>query len=257
MINSENYFSPENRQKYMSVSLFKAFKGTFHKAGCEAEGMAIFKGETQRELTQSILIGSYVDAYFEGSLDKFLSRPENKLTPANLEKAKNAIKTAESDPLYMKFMSGQKQAVFTAELFGIEWKIKIDSLLENAIVDQKVMACIHSKNWSEKEKRYVNFIDYWGYDIQMAVYQEIYFRNTGNRVPCFIAPLTSEKVPDKAIIEISQESMNSALNYVKQHIETIKFLIEGNGNPVRCEECDYCKSTKVLQEPIWDYELSF
>jgi len=257
MINAENYFSLENRQKYMSVSLFKAFKGTLHKVGCEAEGMATFRNDIQHEMSQPMLIGSYVDAYFEGSLAQFTANPVNKLQPANLEKAKNAIRTAEADPLYMKFMSGQKQTVFTAELFGMEWKIKIDSLLENAIVDQKVMADIHKKEWSVKEKRYVNFIDFWGYDIQMAIYQEIYYRNSGRRVPCFIAPLTSEKVPDKAIIEVSPESMKNALEYVEYHIGTVKMLIEGKAEPVRCEECDYCKSTKVLTAPIWDYELTF
>jgi hypothetical protein len=49
----------------MGVSQFKAFEK------CEAAALAELTGEYQREKTVSLLVGSYVDAHFEGTLDVF------------------------------------------------------------------------------------------------------------------------------------------------------------------------------------------
>ena len=46
-----------------------------------------------------------------------------------------------------------------------------------------------------------NFVEAWGYDIQAAIYQAV----EGNRLPFFIAAVTKETVPDKALLEIPQE----------------------------------------------------
>ena len=65
MINSKNYYSAENSKSFMSVSQFKSFME------CEAKAMAEISGEFQRETTNALLIGSYVDSFFEGTLDTF------------------------------------------------------------------------------------------------------------------------------------------------------------------------------------------
>ena len=65
MLNSDNYFDRENQVKYMSVSQFKAFEK------CEAAALAEIMGDYEREKTTPLLVGSYVDAYFEGKLDLF------------------------------------------------------------------------------------------------------------------------------------------------------------------------------------------
>lgn len=265
MITNDNYFNVENRLKYMSVSQFKDFKGTLHTHGCEANAIANCMDEKpfSTKPTTAMLVGSYVDAYFEGSLSQFKAQNPDIFTlkgelKSEFQKANHIIQVAEADPLYMKFMSGKKQQIMTAEIFGYIWKIKIDSLIEDvAIVDQKVMASLSSRNWSEKEKRYVNFVDYFGYDIQGAIYQEVVYRNTGKRLPFYLAVLTKEAVVDKEIIQIDQSSLDNAMDYVKQNIETIAFLKSGKGNPVRCESCSYCISTKVLTNPIWNYDLKF
>ena len=60
----------------------------------------------------------------------------------------------------------------TGELFGAKWKIKMDSYIPGvAIVDLKVMASITDLKWV-KDIGYLDFVRYWGYDIQGAVYQE-------------------------------------------------------------------------------------
>ena len=67
MLTNENYFAPESSQSYMSVSQFKSF------LDCEARTMAELNGEYHKATTDSLLIGSYVDAFFEGTLQSFIS----------------------------------------------------------------------------------------------------------------------------------------------------------------------------------------
>ena len=79
----------------------------------------------------------------------------------------------------MKFMSGKKQVIMTGELFGTKWKVKMDSYIPDiAIVDLKVMASITKLEWV-RDIGYLDFVRYWGYDIQGAIYQEIVRQNTG------------------------------------------------------------------------------
>ena len=69
------------------------------------------------------------------------------------------------------------------ELFGLPWKIKIDSYLDGiAIVDLKIMSSLTKLEWV-RDIGYLDFVRYWGYDIQGAVYQEIVYQNTGKRLP--------------------------------------------------------------------------
>ena len=93
-----------------------------------------------------MMIGSYVDSYYEGTLNEFrtknphIFRKDGKLL-SGFQKAEDIIARTERDELFQKYMSGQKQVIMTAELFGVPWKIKMDSYLEDkAIVDLKVMA---------------------------------------------------------------------------------------------------------------------
>ena len=103
----------------------------------------------------------------------------------------------------MKFMSGEKQVIMTGELFGTKWKIKMDSYIPGiAIVDLKVMASITKLEWV-RDIGYLDFVRYWGYDIQGAIYQEIVRQNTGKKLPFYIAGATKESEPDIRIIHIT------------------------------------------------------
>ena len=150
ILTNENYFSPEASQKYLSVSQYKSFIGTMGQVGCEAQAMAILNGEWQiDDKSTALLVGSYVDAHFEGPLDIFRAKnPEIFKKDGGLKsdyiKADDIINRIERDPLFMQFMSGEKQTIMTADMFGSPWKIKIDSYLKDkAIVDLKVMKSIN------------------------------------------------------------------------------------------------------------------
>lgn len=240
MIIHENYFSPENQMKYMGASQFKAFDN------CEAAALAELKGEYEREVTNSLLIGSYVDAHFEKSLDLFkVKHPEiftrNGDLKADFKRAEYIIERIERDPMFMEFMSGQKQVIKTGDICGVPFKIKIDSYHPGKmIVDLKVMKDMEPL-WKEGKGK-VNFAEAWGYDIQGAIYQAI----EGNHLPFYLAVATKEVEPDIEIIEIPQHYMDAALEYVKQKVMRFQAIKEGDIEPVRCEKCNYCKRTKVL-----------
>lgn len=254
-LTAENYYSEAANYEYMSVSQFKDFVGTYGRRGCEAAAMAKLRGEYKEEESTAMLVGSYVDAYFEGTLDAFKRQHPNIFKKdgglkAEYLQAERIIERLERDELFMKYMSGEKQVIMTGELFGIPWKIKIDSDLTNiAIVDLKVMASITELKWV-KDIGYLDFVRYWGYDIQGAVYQEVYYQNTGLRVPVYIAAATKEKKTNLEVIHVQDNYLREAMGIVEYNIERVKRVKSGEVEPDRCETCDYCRETKVLKHPI-------
>lgn len=242
MLTSENYFNIENQKKYFGVSQFKAF------TKCEAAALAEINGEYEREETTALLIGSYIDAHFEGTLNVFKAQnpslfKKDGTLKSDYIKAENIIQRLERDELFMQYMDGEKQVIMTGELFGYPWKIKIDSFFKDKlIVDLKVMKDFDDV-WVDGEGK-IPFIEAWGYDIQGAVYQAI----EGNNLPFIIAGATKEKVTDLNLIEIPQYKLDIAKNIVKARIDRFADVKAGIEKPIRCEKCDYCKATKVLTE---------
>ena len=66
-----NYYSREANREYMSVSQFKDFAGTYGKLQCEYSAMEKLEERWEDEPSTAMMIGSYVDAYFEGTLERF------------------------------------------------------------------------------------------------------------------------------------------------------------------------------------------
>lgn len=247
MLTNENYFSLENQMKYMSVSQFKAFEK------CRASAYAEVTGNLEREKTSALLVGSYIDAYFEGTLEEFKANnpllfKRDGTLKAEYIKAEQIITRVEQDPLFMSYMSGEKQVIMTGEIAGVPVKIKIDSYLPDKIVDLKVMKDFQSIYLPEKGR--VTWVEAWGYDLQGAIYQEIVRQNTGKKLPFFLAAVTKEKESDIAIIEIPQGYLDVELERFTKNVQLYDGIKKGLFEPNRCEKCDYCKRTKVLTAPI-------
>lgn len=249
MVNKENYFAPETMSKYWSVSQFKTFNR------CEALGLAESRHEYVREDTDALLIGSYVDAYFSGEMDEFLERRRDYMFSkrgggllAKFKHADEIIDTVTRQPLMMDYLTdGEKQVVMTADMFGMPWKIKMDVYNGSRIVDLKVVkdfADIYDKGYGWR-----SWIEYWGYDVQGAVYQKVVELVTGKQLPFFIVAVTKEKIPDVKIIEIPQHILDASLGMVEAKIERFDLIKTGLVEPIRCEECDFCKQTKIIRAP--------
>lgn len=245
MLTKKNYITNHD---YMSFTRFSKF------LKCEAAAAVNFQTPT----TPSLLVGSYVDAYFSNEMEEFKqNHPEifNSRTgqlKSDFLMADEIIKRIESDPTMMYYLSGEKQVIMTGEIGGVKFKIKMDSYLASKfITDLKVMKDFQQV-WTGYGK--VNFIEAYNYDIELAIFQEIVYQNTGEKLPCFICGITKESPSDVAIFEIPQAQLDRAMEIVKNNIGRIQGILNGTINPHRCEKCEYCRSTKKAQ--VLNYEMA-
>ena len=230
-INQENYYSEAANREYFSVSQYKSFMS------CEARAMAEISGEYERPVTRALLVGSFVDSYFEGTLDTFMKNNPGIYTrrrelKSDFKRANQIIEIVKTDPKFMDSMSGEKQKIFTFEMFGVPWKIKLDSYNPGkAITDLKVVARMDK-------------LPQGRYDIQGAVYQKGVEICTGDKLPFYLAVVTKEKVLDRDIWQIPQSTLDFALRQVEENIGRYVDIKEGRIEPEHCGRCDYCKSIK-------------
>lgn len=239
-IDDLNYYSLAANMEYLSATQFKDFMD------CEARAKARVDGRYVEEPTKPLLMGGYLDAMFEGTADIFeYTNAQYLMTKsgylrAEYTKVKEIYDRLQQDKLFMEFMSGQKQTIMTGELNGVKWKIKMDSYFPgDKIVDLKLI-----RNMDRIMGK--SFIEYWGYDIQGAIYQAI----EGNKLPFYLAVATKETVTDIELIHINQATLDLALERVLENQDRIVKIKNGEIEPERCGSCDYCKFTKILTAPI-------
>ena len=264
-LTEENYYSPEANKEYLSVSQYKDFCGSTKQRGCEARAMAKLRGEWVEEQTEALLLGSYIDAHFEGTLDLFkmkhpeIFRKSDSELYAKFQKADATIQMLEHDELFMEAMSGQKQAILTAEMFGAKWKCKLDSYQpKKCIVDLKYVKDIHQRFWVKDEGLFVSFVEWWGYDVQGAVYSAIESILSGNKpLPFYLAAVDKQKVPDHELIAFDKagKDLKIVLEEVERNIPRILEVKSGKVEPDRCGVCDYCKATKKLTKTKYFRDL--
>ena len=253
-LTARNYYGPKANREFFSVSQFKRFMD------CEAAAMAELTGEYKPEKGRALLLGSYADEMLTGtkrSQEKFIEENQSELFKKNGEpyadvvQADEAIGRVKGQPLMMHYLKGKHQTIMTGELAGVPFKGKFDSYQPGEfIADLKYVRSLRSPNLFE------NVVEYWNYHTQLAVYQELAYQNTGERLPCYIVAVTKETPAHVTVCQIDQLTLDRELEKVKQlagHYQKIK---NGEIQPVRCEayDCPYCTATKVLTEPI-PYEM--
>lgn len=243
-LTNKNYYSQKANKEFFSVSQVKDF------LKCEAYAMAKINGEWVEPPTTAMLIGSYVDSYFEGTLEKFRANtPElfkkDGTLKSDFVKAEQIIQRIESDELFMLCLSGKKQVIMTGELFGAKFKIKMDSYLpDEAIVDLKVVKKLREVFFRQSGK--ISFIEKWGYDLQLGVYQEVVRQNTGKLLDCVIAGIDKQDIPDIDCILIPNDQLEFQRNELAWKMPRLIEVKTGKAEPQRCGVCDYCRATKKL-----------
>ena len=221
-ITEKNYFSTEVKKNFLDVSTFKDFVGIPAREGCEERALASLNGDFETEKSNALLLGSLVDEMLLGTEDSLLqfklenqqmfsSRGETKgQLKAEFRKGEEMVARAKQDAKFMKYLEGEHQRIMTGTLFGMDWRIKIDNYMENkAIVDLKTCEDMR-KVYYANGSRY-NFIDYFGYVLQGAIYQEIVFQNTGKKLPFYFACISKQTIPDIELIYIDDETLNNAI----------------------------------------------
>lgn len=261
-LNDANYYSREANWQYMSASQYKSFRK------CEAAALAELKGEWGRKETTALLVGSYVDSYFSGELEQFKAdHPEifkkDGSMYADFEKAQAICERLNKDELARMLLSGRHQTIKTGKIAGVQYKAKFDSLLTARqveaickkfpevrslvpfggpmIVDLKCMKDFESI-WDEDAAERLTFIEYWGYDIQGAIYQAL----DGRLAPFVIVGATKEAATNIDAFYIPDEDLAFALSEVEALSPRYDAIKRGEIEPEGCGKCAYCRKTKRL-----------
>ncbi len=250
ILTESNYYSEEANLAYFSVSQYKDF------LKCPAMAIAKLKGEYEEEPSRALLLGSYVDEMLTGteeSIKNFIVEhmPElfkkNGDRYADILQADQTIVRIKKQPGMMKYLSGQNQVIMMGEIEGVPFKIKMDSYEpDEYIADLKYMASLRSPNLFQP------MIQYWGYDLQTACYQEIVRQNTGKTLPFYFVVATKEKPAHLEVGYMEQRDIDAALDSVKKNIANFQKIKNGEIPAERCEDygCAYCTETKIITEPI-------
>ena len=261
-VTAANYFEPDIEMAYMGSTQVKSFMA------CEEAALARVQGRYRTPASQSMLVGSYVDAYYSGELPVFRAKhpqifKRDGELKAEFQRSADIIGRMEEDDLYTLMMAGQKQVIRTGEIAGVPFKIKIDSLLdaetcrevarkfpkmaealgpcEGAIVDQKVMRDTQDV-WSEEQHRRVSFIEGWGYDIQGAIYQAV----EGHMLPFLLAVGTREDPPGLGAFWLRDSHLSEKLMELEDIVPRFQAIKEGREKPRRCGKCAWCRATRRL-----------
>lgn len=243
-LTNKNYYSKDANMHYMSASQIKDF------LKCPACAIAKIKGEWDTDKSDALLIGGYVDAYFSDELDDFIKENQtdlfkspNKLY-AKFEVCKQIIDVIKADAYLMEFfIKGITQVIETGVIKGVPVKAKYDALFNDYIVDWKCM-----KDFKDvwHYGKYKPFWYVWGYDLQLALYQEINLQNSSSLKTMYISGLSKESITDKKLLRFKQETLDAGMTIINDNIVTFDDMKKGKIQPTKCGTCDYCKSIKKL-----------
>lgn len=254
-LTNENYHSTEARKRYLGASMFKEFMK------CEVMALAKVNGEFEDKTSDALLFGSYVDAYFSGELDDFLTKHPEMFKRDGTLQAKFAdvlevihsienVEDEKGNKIMLKYLDGEKQRIMTGEIAGVPFKIKMDAYHPGkVIVDQKIMKDM-APVWIQRDGRnvLVDFVEAYRYDIQGAIYQEIEAQNSEDHkpLPFVLAVTTKEECPNNELIRIDQEYLDLSLDEVKAKAPRYWDIIQGKVQPVGCGHCPACRRIKKV-----------
>lgn len=247
----------------MSASQLKSFIGTPGIQACEERAIAELTGQYVRAESKALTIGSYIDVmltgteseqyeFIESHPEMVSSRgPTKGQLKADYRSADDMIARAFADAdnggIFMRALTGERQKVVTGEICGHKFKGRIDVLGDGFITDLKTVESVNRRYYNEG---YWDFVGWWGYDLQGAIYQELVHQMTGERLPFYIAALSKQSPCDIDLIQVPQDRLDEAMARITpdvlDHIERLK---SGEEAPTRCERCDWCRMTKVIRKP--------
>lgn len=254
VLTNDNYHSLEANQDYLSCSQYKGF------LECEAKELAKISGAWEDILSTALEVGQYVHSWNAARMMLFIETHPNmfkvsgdKGLKADYVVANRMIECLQEDDFAMACLVGDKETILTADLYGATWKIMPDVLDSTAgrIVDLTTTSSINEKVWQEASRSFVPFFEFSKKPLKMAIYSEVERlaaeRPAGSYVDYLLVAVSKEKQPDKAVIRMTDsERLSTELQIVGANMPRIIGLKAGLTEPIRCEKCSYCRSTKEL-----------
>ena len=271
-LNIENYHSAEANAEYMSNSQYGNFMD------CPAQAVAKLAGYDSAPKA-CFEVGGYIDinlltpeeypAWFarhHGALVETgcLSKRDSTKKNAPLVLADQMIARAKADPVFMQYLVGDHQKMYTFEFGGVMWRGALDvfNLDLKRIVDLKSTKSIVDMEWTdfrtiydtiEENTPFNHKVPYYvlrGYWRQLALYRYAVEYNEGFVPECFIAAISKEKVTDIDVIQFDiEEEFQRELNDIKMNLPDVMAWKSGEKVAPRCGRCGFCRETKVLGLP--------
>lgn len=250
-LSTENYFSQEADLEYMSVSQFKSFKN------CQAKTMALLNNDTSAEEKEAFLQGKLFETLIAGDIDLFMMQHPEMIaskgaTKGELKVAFKKVLTSANKIKQQNFIMDiinncEKQIIMTGEINGVKVKCCADLLNPKTgdIYDLKCMANFN-ENWDKENKCYMPWYYYYGYVLQMAIYQEIAKQNYGKIFETHLIAATKEDVPDIQAIHFDNSILKIELEEFSNNIIYYDKVKKGLEIAKPCGHCNYCKSIKKI-----------
>lgn len=255
ILTSENYFSHEAMQRYMSNSQFKQFMT------CSAAAMAELNDEWAEKKKDCFTEGHMFEALVCGNEELFYMQNPNIISSQGKTKGQpksNYIKIIESaealkrQATMMEIIERcEKQKIITGTINGVPYKGCIDLYdpMTGDCWDTKCMKDFSSQ-YSVDEGRRLEWWEVYGYHYQSAIYREL-LRQSGFKAGRFgLMAATKETVPDVAWIVFDNKLLDNALDIVYETSPMYSMMKCGIVDAEPCGKCDYCKSVKVVTMPM-------
>ncbi len=187
-VTEKNYFDPDLRMPYMSVSQYKDFAGP---EGCEARALATIRGTWQRPSKGAFIVGHYVEmavtgdpnfaAYCEKNAEHILTKGGKKR--AEFVTADRCVERLRNSQEAMMFIAGthvQHEVPLSGMVDGVLWKGLADFVIESmkTVADLKAMKDF-ARAWTirmvEGEKRNVKveWFEQYKYPFQLWLYGKL------------------------------------------------------------------------------------
>ncbi|GMC01148.1 PD-(D/E)XK nuclease-like domain-containing protein [Enterococcus thailandicus] len=253
ILSDENYYSNEADWQYMSTSQYKSF------LKCEAAALAKLKGEWQPVSDpKALLVGNYVHSYFESLEVHEAFKKENKSKMFSSRKPHGLLKDFQiaeqmidrliAEDAFLNIYQGEKEAIVIGELFGATWKGKIDclNLEESYFVDIKTTKDMHERKWNDEYGTRETFLVNFGYVLQMAIYQELILQQFGKHCIPIVAAVSKQTPSEARLITIDEDKMAYELVLLKEKIERIVKVKNGEEKPHVCGVCEYCRENNRI-----------
>ncbi|RLC69297.1 MAG: hypothetical protein DRH97_00425 [Chloroflexi bacterium] len=269
-LTDDNYYQDT---KYLSNSTVSEYME------CSARAEAKRKGEWKDEgFKLPFAMGHFFESLLNGDSKRVIESAEFKdqlCNANNVTENANAIKCramyarcSEND-LFMRFNTGLNEQIFTGEIHGVLFRIKVDivNIANGFFTDTKsskatLKTCINEDgeialdyedfDWKDGKKR--PFYEHFDYIMQLAIYQEILRQNFDVLLQP-ILNVASKVKPFRyqtLFIDKHDERLSDKIELLGEYIEYIESMRAGTIEPTRCEEstCEYCNQTFNPELPI-------
>ena len=251
----ENYFSKKAMFEYMSTSQFKAFEK------CEAEAIYNLNADvnvvkdafTEGHLFEALIEGGEQEQLFYAQHPEMISgtgKSKGQLK-SNFKKIVGSAEAFKKQPEFVKIYNRcEKQVILTGVINGVKYKAAVDLIdIENGeIYDTKCMKDF-KKVYSETARCYAPWMYAYGYHYQAAIYLELAKQMFGKEFTFNLLAVTKEENPDVFYGGFTQETVNNALEIIKEFSPLYQDIKNGVAMAERCEHCNYCKESKIITGP--------